>query len=107
MPEEHVSVPLLLKLQTCLKLGGLCSVVLTSSVLWLDSTKFLILGTETSAPSQYLQEKQDWVALVSQPNWFEVDWSWGWLKLRLIEVEVDWSWGWLELRLIEVEVDWS
>ena len=33
--------------------------------------------------------------------------SWGWLKLRLIEVEVDCSWGWLELRLIEVEVDWS
>ena len=37
----------------------------------------------------------------------EVDWSWGWLKLRLIEFEVDWSWGWLKLRLIEVEVDWS
>ena len=37
----------------------------------------------------------------------EVDWSWGWLKLRLIEVEVDRSWGWLKLRLIEVEVDWS
>ena len=33
--------------------------------------------------------------------------SWGWLKLKLIEVEVDWSWGWLELRLIAVEVDWS
>ena len=33
--------------------------------------------------------------------------SWGWLKLRLIEVEVDWSWGWLKLRLIEVEVNWS
>ena len=31
--------------------------------------------------------------------------SWGWLKLRLIEVEVDWSWGWLKLSLIEVEVN--
>ena len=30
--------------------------------------------------------------------------SWGWLKLMLIEVEVDWSWGWLKLRLIEVKV---
>ena len=66
--------------------------------------------------------------MVSQPYWVEVDWSWGWLilrlieaevdwiwgwliwgwfKLRLTEVEVDWSWGWLKLRLIEVEVDWS
>ena len=54
-----------------------------------------------------IKKKQDWVALVSQPCWVEVDWSWRWLKLRLIEVEVDWSWGWLELRLIEVEVDWS
>ena len=35
----------------------------------------------------------------------DVDWSWGWLKLRLIKVEVDWSWGWLELRLIEVKVN--
>ena len=51
--------------------------------------------------------EQDWVALVSQPCWVEVDWSWGWLNLRLIEVEVDWSWGWLKLRLIKVEVDWS
>ena len=56
--------------------------------------------------------KQDWVALMSQPYWVEVAWSWGWLKLRSIEVEVDWSWGWLKwgwlkLRLIEVEVDWS
>ena len=33
--------------------------------------------------------------------------SWGWLKLRLIEVEVDCSWSWLKLRLIEVEVDCS
>ena len=43
-------------------------------------------------------ERQDWVALVSQPCWVEVEWSWGWLKLRLIGVEVDWSWGWLKLK---------
>ena len=44
---------------------------------------------------------------MSQPCWVEVDWNWGWLKLRLIEVKVDWSWGWLKLRLIKVEVEWS
>ena len=54
-----------------------------------------------------LNFEQDWVALMSQPYWVEVDWIWGWWKLRLIEVEVDWSWGWLKLRLIEVEVDRS
>ena len=43
---------------------------------------------------------------------FEVDRSWGWIKLRLIEVQVDWveahwSWGSLKLRFIEVEVNRS
>ena len=52
-------------------------------------------------------KKKERTAFISQPYWIEVDWSWGKLKLMLIEVEVNRSWDWLKLRLIEVEVDCS
>ena len=70
------------------------------------SIQFLI-NLSSFAVSSNVRNRQDWVALMSQPYWVEVDWSWGWLKLRFIEVEVDWSWGCLKLRLIAVEVDSS